>query len=261
MVGVAGSGAPSSVENIPADPGDGLIPTGAVTGRLADVRFSVTRIRVFHVTCGSLVGAIVLIKRDNCDFSVKELMRRMLAQWPSSSTCPTPLAYPSGRTVGRGNSGGDDFECFRHGADLRAAANPSSQATLDPAGIEQNATPDQVAIFSSGDPPPERLALKPDLLGIGENIYMASQSYDFAGELYSSRKYVLADGTSFSTPMVAGAAALVKQRHPNWTAAQIKSALANTAASTVQTDEAGNRVDNRSFGGGPMDVGNCRQYL
>lgn len=37
------------------------------------------------------------------------------------------------------------------------------------------------------------------------------------------------DGTSFSAPYVAGAAALMKQMHPEWTVEQIKSALATTA--------------------------------
>lgn len=259
VVGVSGSGVPSNVQNIPAEPGDGFLPTGAITGRLVDVRsLGNDGYACSTLPAGSLVGAIVLIKRDNCDFSVKganaEDAGAMAIVFYMSDA--SPVIAPGGLSgvaipaTMISNASGTALASW-------AAANPTSQATIDPAGVEQNATPGQVTIFSSLGPTTGTAALKPDLLAIGENVYMAGQSYDFAGELYSSNGYVLADGTSFSTPMVAGAAALVKQRHPNWTAAQIKSALVNTAASSVQTDEAGNPVDNRSFGGGLLDVGNA----
>src|SRR6185437_3155033 len=50
------------------------------------------------------------------------------------------------------------------------------------------------------------------------------------------------DGTSMATPHVAGAAALLLELHPGWTAKQVKSALVSTAApawqDTAQTKEA-----------------------
>jgi len=50
--------------------------------------------------------------------------------------------------------------------------------------------------------------------------------------------------------MVAGAAALVKQSHPGWTATQIKSALVNSAAQDTATDTFGDAVDVESVGAG-----------
>ncbi len=55
--------------------------------------------------------------------------------------------------------------------------------------------------------------------------------------------------------MVAGAAALVKQAHPDYQAAQIKSALVNAAAQDVTTDDLGNLVDVQWMGAGRLDAG------
>nr|QIY75888.1 S8 family serine peptidase [Streptomyces sp. RLB1-33] len=58
--------------------------------------------------------------------------------------------------------------------------------------------------------------------------------------------YVTLSGTSMATPHVAGAAALLASKHPDWTGAQLKDALISTAAPTdaISTDDGGNgRVD------------------
>jgi uncharacterized protein (TIGR03437 family) len=86
-------------------------------------------------------------------------------------------------------------------------------------------------------------------------LYMATQKYDPLGFLYSANGYAAADGTSFSSPIVAGAAALVKQAHPKYTVAQIKSALVNTAAQDVTTDDFGSSVDVEWLGAGRLDAG------
>lgn len=54
-------------------------------------------------------------------------------------------------------------------------------------------------------------------------------------------------GTSMAAPHVAGAAAVVKQRHPGWTAQQIKATLVSSARSAVPGDV-------RETGGGRLDV-------
>lgn len=84
---------------------------------------------------------------------------------------------------------------------------------------------------------------------------MAAESYDPLGALYSSDGYAVADGTSFATPLVTGAAALVKQSHPGFTSAQVKSALVNTASQDVTTDDAGDPVDVQWLGAGKLDAG------
>lgn len=66
-------------------------------------------------------------------------------------------------------------------------------------------------------------AMKPEIVAPGFGITAAGSSY--AG----LPQYVSATGTSMATPHVAGAAALLKQQHPDWQAAQLRAALTSTA--------------------------------
>jgi hypothetical protein len=65
--------------------------------------------------------------------------------------------------------------------------------------------------------------LKPDISAPGDNI-ISSTLIEFAGD-----QYAVLGGTSFSAPHIAGAVALLLQRHPSWTPKQVKSALMATA--------------------------------
>src|SRR5207249_9198498 len=109
-------------------------------------------------------------------------------------------------------------------------------------------------------------ALKPDIVAVGgfdgalafpisSGFYTAAQTLDPNGPLYSTNGYAAVNGTSFSAPLVAGAAALVKQAHPSYTAGQIKSALVNSAAQDVTTDDFGDTVDVTWIGAGRLDAG------
>ena len=115
---------------------------------------------------------------------------------------------------------------------------------------------------------PDNYNYDPYLLGF-PGLYVAAEVFDPTGEVYSSTRYATANGTSFSSPLTAGSAALVKQAHPGYTAAQIKSALVNWSnASAVQTDDGafgtngfvGNApVDARQIGAGLLDAGAAAQ--
>lgn len=106
---------------------------------------------------------------------------------------------------------------------------------------------DVVSGFSSRGPTskPTFTGLKPDLSAIGENVYTATHQPDG----YSANS----NGTSFSAPMVAGAAALVKQLHPGWSPRAIKSALVNSASRTVTSGAGPARVI--ETGNGRLDLG------
>ncbi|MFI1396927.1 S8 family peptidase [Streptomyces sp. NPDC020681] len=99
---------------------------------------------------------------------------------------------------------------------------------------------DSTAQFSSRGPTPFTHTLKPEIAAPGVAISAAAAG---GRGPYAYRSM---SGTSMATPHVAGAAAIIKQRHPDWTAQQIKAALVSSAAQTAG--------DVRETGAGRLDV-------
>lgn len=80
-------------------------------------------------------------------------------------------------------------------------------------------TLDHFARFSSKGPNRNTFGIKPEVLAPGVEI----------NSTFLSGTTKRLNGTSMSSPHIAGVAALLKSLHPNWTAQQIKSAIVNTA--------------------------------
>ncbi|MGX1668145.1 S8 family serine peptidase [Streptomyces sp. NPDC055400] len=97
---------------------------------------------------------------------------------------------------------------------------------------------DATASFSSRGPVQGTHTLKPEIAAPGVDISAAKAGTD---------GYVSMSGTSMATPHVAGAAAIVRQKHPSWTAQQVKAALVGAA-------DAGVPGDVKEVGGGRLDV-------
>ncbi|POX64137.1 peptidase S8 [Streptomyces sp. Ru62] len=83
---------------------------------------------------------------------------------------------------------------------------------------------DQAAWFSSAGPRYGDNALKPDLAAPGVDILAAR-----SGLVTGTGPYTSMSGTSMATPQVAGVAALLAERHPDWTGARLKDALMSSS--------------------------------
>ncbi|MER7946992.1 S8 family serine peptidase [Streptomyces sp. NPDC096079] len=83
---------------------------------------------------------------------------------------------------------------------------------------------DRAAYFTSQGPRYGDQALKPDVSAPGVDI-LAARSQLVAG----SGPYTTMSGTSMATPHVAGVAALLAEKHPDWTGAQLKNALMSSS--------------------------------
>lgn len=119
-----------------------------------------------------------------------------------------------------------------------------------------------MADFSSRGPVAGHGQIKPDITGPGVEILGATVRVGSAdtntGTMFDPTGYIPASGTSFSGPHVAGAAAIVKQAHLDWTPDMVRTALINTATNLRQSDgtpKADGSADSIiAQGGGLIDV-------
>jgi subtilisin family serine protease len=132
---------------------------------------------------------------------------------------------------------GNDFDDFGRGS----IDSPGSA----PKAITAAAVTKQLAIasFSSSGPTPVSLQMKPDVAAPGVDITSSVPPNRGAWASFS--------GTSMAAPHVAGAAALLLQRHPGWTVAQVKSALVLTGKPVPSP---GNELPTTREGGGLIQV-------
>jgi minor extracellular serine protease Vpr len=211
-----------------------LVDVGTITG--TDGRPVDRSLCGDNLPANSLLNRIALVNRGGCDFRVKGARAAsasaeglVVVDHPGeASGIPVGLSRPAGMVA--------DLD----GARLRAAmAGTGGQATvrigrdINEVLTGRGGTP---AVFSSAGLTAFGHELKPDVSAPGTSV-LSSTVDDFAGS-----NFAVLDGTSFSAPHVAGAAALLLQGHPSWTPKQVKSALMSTAgpafADTGQTSEA-----------------------
>jgi subtilisin family serine protease len=138
-------------------------------------------------------------------------------------------------TVAAGNSG----DLGPGSIDSPASALKAIAAASSTGGHGSIET-DTASDFSSLGPAPYSFRFKPDVTAPGDEV---ASSVPGGG-------YATLSGTSMAAPHVAGAAAVLQQRHPSWSPAQIKSALMTTGApiregSAVASPlrEGGGRID------------------
>jgi subtilisin family serine protease len=119
---------------------------------------------------------------------------------------------------------------YADGMSLKSRLNddPNLTLTLSRTPVAMPMDPNKLADFSSAGPNPDD-GIKPDLVAIGMEVYTAAQKSNSQGDVYDPSGYAAIDGTSFSSPVVAGSFAVLKSARPGLTAAQYRSLLINSA--------------------------------
>jgi subtilisin family serine protease len=134
---------------------------------------------------------------------------------------------------------GNNFEEL--GAGSVVSPGSSDRAITVAAESEQGGP--VISSFSSAGPTPLSLRMKPDVTAPGESVLSSVPRREGLWAKLS--------GTSMASPHVAGAAALLHQRHPAWTVEQIKSAIVQTGRPVLR---GGAEVESTREGGGTVDL-------
>jgi subtilisin family serine protease len=215
---------------------------------------------------GIFTGYAAVIKRGTCEFGLKVLKAEQAgaafvviynnpAGTPGCSNCGDTLLYMPTGTYGSqvtipsifiGNTGGVGLVSW-------LTVHPTdAELTLDNTAYLVSTTPDVIPSFSSRGPGVGNV-LKPDITAPGVDIL--AQGYDIlaTGEA-RHLGYGQSSGTSMAAPHVAGAAALLRQIHPDWSNASIKSALMTTSKYLNIWNYDGTHAQPLDMGAGRLDL-------
>ncbi|MBK8049527.1 MAG: S8 family serine peptidase [Anaerolineales bacterium] len=207
---------------------------------------------------GTFTGKAALIRRGDCEFGVKVLNAE-------NGGADFVIVYNSVAggdeliNMGPGEVGdqvtiSSIFVGHTNGQAIVDAyvADPAVEVVLNTIAFQAGNTPDLIASFSSRGPGVGP-ALVPDIAAPGVNILAQGYTPGASGEA-QYLGYGQASGTSMAAPHVAGAAVLVRQAHPNWSNAEIKSALMSTAKYTDVYNYNGSPAQPLDMGAGRLDL-------
>ncbi|MER7444495.1 S8 family serine peptidase [Micromonospora avicenniae] len=146
------------------------------------------------------------------------------------------------------------------GAAQSVGSPGAATSALTVGAVDRN---DDLADFSSRGPRVGDNGLKPEITAPGVDIVAARAAGTSMGTPVGDA-YTTASGTSMATPHVAGAAAILAQEHPDWTAGKLKDALVSTAKNNPELtvfEQGSGRVDvaralgQRVYGSATADFG------
>jgi subtilisin family serine protease len=179
---------------------------------------------------GSLTGKIALISRGSCSFSTKIRDAQV-----AGAVAVVMVNNAPGDPIQMGQDGTPDqptipayMLSLTDGSAL-IGANGASAKISAAAGYFVTANGDFMASFSSQGPTEVDFRVKPDVVAPGVNV-LSSIPISFCG---GQPCFAFFQGTSMATPHLAGSAAVVRWLYPNWSAAQVRSAIVNTADKAV----------------------------
>jgi len=208
------------------------------------------------ITMNSMAGKIALIARGTCAFTTKVdnaviagaigvLMYTDDRPKTVMGITPTPLSSTIPGVM-IDNAPGLALLAELQGGNTVNATLAANIFTTEE--LEGNIMAD----FSSRGPyATESDWIKPDITAPGVRIlaaYSPDQADGSAGDVFGYLQ-----GTSMSSPHIAGLGALVKEAHPDWSPAQIKSALMTTARQDVVKEDGVTPADPFDFGAGHVD--------
>lgn len=213
-----------------AIPGAEGLPASSITAPLVDIssKLDSTGLACNPLPANSLTGDIALILRGTCTFEVKldhaQQSGAVAALIYTYSSSPDAIVMAVGTATLPA-----EMVSNQDGLTIKQLVASPAEATMSFTQAAFATDPNRIAGFSSLGPSVD-LSIKPELLAVGENFYTAAQSTDASGELYNAQGYVVSQGTSYSTPLVSGAAAVLKAARPGLTPLEYKSLLVNSAA-------------------------------
>ena len=224
----------ASVDGLPAFiaiSGDGVVPSAPVSAPMVDVStLDVNGLACSGLPANSLTNRMALILRGTCSFLIKlnnaQNAGAVGALVYAAQNSPKAIHM----TVGTATLPAEMID-YGSGAAIKQslASSPLANGTLQFARSSVPVPANALTDFSAAGPNVDG-GIKPDLMAVGQDIYVATQTLDSTGDMYDSSGYILVDGTSFSTPLVAGAAALIKSARPGLTVDQYRSLLINSAS-------------------------------
>jgi minor extracellular serine protease Vpr len=203
-------------------------PIGVVTGGVGGLGTACAAL-----PAGSLTGDIAVLSRGTCSFSAK-----IRDAQDAGAVAVVVVNNVAGDPVAMGQDGTANQPTIpAYMASL--ADRPGLAASNGVAGTIgaalsyfQSTNVDIMAGFSSQGPTDVDFRVKPDVVAPGVNV-LSSIPHQFCS---APPCFAFFQGTSMATPHLAGSAAVVRGAHPGWSAAQIRSAIVNTADQGVLKD-------------------------
>ena len=205
------------------------------------------------VNGSELSGNIAFIQRGGCDFDVK-----VSNAAEAGAVAVVVFNITGSPIVMTGIAGLSDVPALMVGAADGTLildeinADQVIDVVLDKSFfLTETDTGNIMGSFSSRGPGPVPDIFKPDLTAPGINI-LAGSTPDAVNSV-SGELFAFLSGTSMAAPHISGVAALLKQGHPDWSPAAIKSALMTTAHQNVSLSDGTTPAIPFDFGSGHIE--------
>jgi len=196
--------------------------------------------------------SIALISRGTCSFSIKIDNAKLagakaVIMVQNNDGQPTSMSNP-GVTIP------SLMISKANGTSIATAlvGSPAKPATISRFGsrIVSAQFTDNMSDFSSRGPDGDNNILKPDMGAPGSSILSATSPDAFDDK----RTFQLNNGTSMASPHVAGAAAVMQQLFPKWTAVEIKTALTSSSVNGLKKEDSVSATTPFDIGAGRLDL-------